>query len=217
MLERFDHFATPILKVRVPDSEALNKALLESIDKKREEHPGVMRSNIGGWHSDTDMTFWGGAPARTLAEIAVQSVSGHMADISTGGKKNFHWDVEMWANVNTPGAANQLHCHPGSFWSGVYYADAGGAEAGDAGGELVLEDPRYPTAYMTFPDLVFKTVDGEPMTSQVPVTPEAGLMVLFPSWLRHSVRTHGGTRDRVSIALNLRLTAADLDTEPARH
>lgn len=209
MSERIDLFSTPILKVRVPDSPELNEALLASIDSKRRAHSGVMRSNIGGWHSDTDMTTWGGAPARTLAEVAVRSVSGHMVDIARAGKRNFNWDIEMWANVNGPGAANQLHCHPGSFWSGVYYVDAGGADVEGAGGELVLEDPRYPTAYMLFPDLVFKSADGEPMASQVPVRPEAGLMVLFPSWLRHSVRPHGGTEDRVSIALNLVLTSAD--------
>jgi hypothetical protein len=38
--------------------------------------------------------------------------------------------------------------------------------------------------------------------------PVAGRIVLFPSWLRHSVRPHKGDRDRVSIALNLMLLGA---------
>lgn len=112
----------------------------------------------------------------------------------------------MWANVNRPGDANQLHCHPGAYWSGVYYPDPGGAEKTTGGGELVLEDPRYPGAYMALPDLLLKTADGGAMTSQVMIRPEKGVLVLFPAWLRHSVRPHRGDRERVSIALNLMLT-----------
>ena len=115
----------------------------------------------------------------------------------------------MWANVNAPGDANQMHCHPAAYWSGVYYPDPGGAEVEGHGGELLLEDPRYPLAYMTGPGLLLKAAAGEPMYSQIVLRPVAGRIVLFPSWLRHSVRPHGGDRERVSIALNLVLTGAE--------
>ena len=208
MAERLDLFPTPILKARPPDAEALNRALLESIDRQRAESGGIDRSNIGGWHSDTEMTTWGGEPARSLATFAVREVSAHMVDVAAAGKRKFDWSIEMWANVNQPGDANQLHCHPAAYWSGVYYPDPGGAEAESGGGELVLEDPRYPLAYMTVPDLLLRAPDQSPMYSQVAIRPEAGLLVLFPSWLRHSVRPHRGERARVSIAINLMLVGA---------
>ncbi len=208
MTERLDLFSTPILKARPPDAEVLNSALLESIHAHRDQHPGVDRSNIGGWHSGPDMTSWGGQPARSLADFAVEQVSTHMIDVAQAGKRRFNWGVEMWANVNRPGDANQLHCHPASYWSGVYYPDPGGAEHETGGGELILEDPRYPLAYMTVPDLLLRTAEGEPMNSQVAIRPEKSLLVLFPSWLRHSVRPHRGDRERVSIALNLALSGA---------
>jgi uncharacterized protein (TIGR02466 family) len=205
MAERLDLFPTPVLKARPPHAEALNRALLESIIRQRDSNPGVNRSNIGGWHSDTDMTSWGGEPARSLATFAVQEVSGHMVDVAAAGKRKFDWSIEMWANVSGPGDANQLHCHPAAYWSGVYYPDPGGAEEESGGGELVLEDPRYPLAYMTVPDLLIRLADQSPMHSQVAMRPAAGLLVLFPSWLRHSVRPHCGNRERISIALNLML------------
>lgn len=213
MAERLDLFPTPILKARPPDAEALNRALLESIEMQRAESAGIDRSNIGGWHSDTDMTTWGGEPARSLATFAVQEVSAHMVDVAAAGKRKFDWSIEMWANVNQPGDANQLHCHPAAYWSGVYYPDPGGAEAESGGGELVLEDPRYPLAYMTVPDLLLRAQDQSPMYSQVAIRPEAGLLVLFPSWLRHSVRPHRGERARVSIAINLMLVGAQASPE----
>ena len=203
MSERIDLFPTPILKASPPESDALNEALVAAIKQQRETSPGIDRSNIGGWHSSTDMTDWGGEPARGLAEFAVNEVGPHMIDVASHGKRKFDWGVEMWANINSPGHANQLHCHPGSYWSGVYYPDPGGAEK--RGGELLLEDPRYPMAHMTVPDLLLRMPDREPMYSQFAIRPEAGLLVLFPSWLRHSVRPHVGSRERISVAINLSL------------
>lgn len=213
MTERLDLFATPILKASPPDAENLNKALLEVIAAHREQHPGIDRSNIGGWHSDTDMAFWGGEPAQRLADFAVREVSAHMVDIAREGKRKFNWSIEMWANINKPGDANQLHCHPAAYWSGVYYPDPGGAEVEGNGGELLLEDPRYPMAYMTVPDLVLRDAAAEPIYSQFAIRPAAGRIVLFPSWLRHSVRPHQGDRERVSIAINMVLVGAQPGTD----
>ncbi len=213
MAERLDLFATPILKASPPGAEALSAELLATIREHRKKHEGVNRSNIGGWHSDTDMARWGGEAARRLADFAVAEVSRHMTDVARQGKRQFNWSIEMWANVNAPGDANQLHCHPAAYWSGVYYPDPGGAEIEGHGGELVFEDPRYPMAYMTVPDLVLRDASGEPMYSQVVVRPVAGRVVLFPSWLRHSVRPHEGDRERVSIALNLMLIGAQPEAQ----
>ncbi|MEO1203460.1 MAG: 2OG-Fe(II) oxygenase family protein [Pseudomonadota bacterium] len=208
MTERLDLFATPLLKAHLPDSDAVNAALLDAITARRTEESGINRSNLGGWHSDIGMTAWAGEPSHRLAEWAVATASEHMVDIAAAGKRKFNWGIDMWANVNRPGDANQLHCHNGSFWSGVYYVDPGGADQPDAGGELIIEDPRFPTAYMTVADLVFRGPDGEPVRSQYAIRPEAGMLVLFPSWVRHSVQPHRGDRERVSVAMNLLLTGA---------
>ena len=208
MTERLDLFPTPVLKAHAPDAAALNEALLAAIHAQRDAGNEIKRSNLGGWHSTTDMTDWGGDAARGLAEFAVEQVSPHMIDIAAGGKRKFNWGVDMWANINGPGDSNQLHCHTGAYWSGVYYPDPGGAEVEGNGGELILEDPRYPMAYLTVTDLLLRTADGKAMNSEVAIRPEAGMLVLFPSWLRHSVRPHAGDRERVSVAINLSLFGA---------
>ncbi len=204
MTERLDLFPTPVLKVTHPDADSIRAPLLEAVQARRGGgDAGVARSNVGGWHSDTGLYEWGGAPARAIVDFAIATVSPLMFDGARGGQRSFRWAVEMWANVNPPGASNEAHCHTGSFWSGVYYLDPGVAAEDDAGGELVLEDPRFPMAYMTVPDLYLKDAAGSPMTSQTRIRPAPGLLVLFPSWLRHGVRPHDGPGERVSIALNL--------------
>ena len=209
MTDRLDLFPTPVLIADHPAAGALNPALLDVIDTRRAADPGgIQRSNTGGWHSDTEMTEWGGQGALSLAEFAGSVAGDHLEDVHPGGKRDFRWRCEMWANVNPPGASNQLHCHPFCLWSGVYYPDPGGAQTPGHGGELILEDPRFPTAYMTTPDLLFTNPDGSPMHAQHAIRPKAGRLVLFPSWLRHSVRAHGGATERISIALNLSLVPA---------
>ena len=203
MSERIDLFSTPVLKAAWPGANQNNPLLIQAINAQRQASGGILRSNIGGWHSENNMAVWGGQPAHDLAKFATELAGEHMTDIHAQGKRNFSWSVEMWANINPPGAANQMHCHPGALWSAVYYPDPGGAEVQGGGGELLLEDPRFPTAYMTVPDLVLKNADDTPMRSQFAIRPVAGQIVLWPSWLKHSVAQHRGQRPRVSIALNL--------------
>lgn len=215
MTERLDLFATPVLKSIWPDAQTHNPVLMEAIGQMRQTSSGIQRSNIGGWHSDTNMAIWGGAPALALAEYATEVASAHMTDVHPKGKRTFGWQVEMWASVNPPGAANQLHCHPGAYWSAVYYPDPGGSEDASGGGELVFEDPRFPATQMTVPDLVLKTNEGEPMHSQVSIRPQAGLLVIFPGWLRHSVNQHRGARARTSISINLKVAQVKPDRNQA--
>jgi len=198
-------FATPLIRHDLPNAQALNAALLESIQSRRACDPsGIHRSNTGGWHSDNAMIEWASGPARTLFETAIALIGPQTADTNTP-KREFGFDGMMWANVSGPGHSNQTHCHTGALWSGVYYVDTGGASTG---GELVLEDPRFPMNQMYVPGLVTRDQSGNPAPSQHAVTPHAGLMVLFPSWLKHSVRPYRGTGERISVAFNIMVRAA---------
>ncbi len=201
--QRMDLFTTPLLRVSVPDADRLNAELMATIRARRESHPhNEARSSHGGWHSDAEMLDWGGEAAATLVRVGVNAASQHMIDVFPPGQRRFRWAFDMWANIHEPGDTIQFHCHPGAFWSAVYYPDAGSAAERGMGGEIVFEDPRYPMTECNVPYLMFKTADGLIQRSQAQFSPESGMMILFPSWLRHAVRPHSGSRDRVSVAMN---------------
>jgi len=44
-------------------------------------------------------------------------------------------------------------------------------------------------------------VSAEPLQ----ITPEPGMLVMFPSWIDHMVHPHHGPDDRISIAINIKL------------
>lgn len=95
--------------------------------------------------------------------------------------QGLRWSLDGWVNVNRRGDGNRTHHHgngPGApKWSGIYYVDDGGGTA----------------ATIFLPG----AIPGERR-----VFPEPGLLVIFPSIARHTVESHNGWRDRVTIAVN---------------
>src|SRR6267142_2743571 len=93
--------------------------------------------------------------------------------------------------------------HPGSFWSGVYYVDDGGAGVdASLGGELEFMDPRGPGPAMYAPQLAFAMAHGLSVGANETVPPKAGRLVMFPAWVLHQVRPYRGGAERISIAFN---------------
>ncbi|MBO9714177.1 TIGR02466 family protein [Sphingomonas sp.] len=197
--ERLGLFDTPVLHGQVADAAALNTALGEAIRAQMAAEPGIGRSNVGGWHSKTDMLAWGGEPAARLADAAIR-VAKRLSHFDGHDPAKLHWWTRMWANVLHPGGLNMSHAHPGVLWAAVYYVDAGEP---DSGGDLFLEDPRFPVPLMTFPGFRMLGPDGQPQEVEHRLTVSPGDLILFPGYMRHGVSPHRGTRDRISVAMNL--------------
>jgi len=197
-------FETPVAYCRLKDGETLIEELKESIQKNRAQNDGLHRSNIGGWHSDTDMLQWGGEAANRLAESAI-SIARRLSHFQEASADNYDWQLRMWANVTPPGGLNQPHAHPGNLWAAVLYLDMGDeTESGeDVGGAFYIEDPRFPMSAMHNTAVRMIGADGKPQQYEVEFKLERGNIVVFPAWLRHGVRPYTGKRERISIAMNI--------------
>ncbi len=108
----------------------------------------------------------------------------------------------MWSIVNGPGSVNKAHIHPGSLWSGVYYI-----QTPQSSGDIEFTDPRT-VNIMHQPTLEPNKRRPAESWTKVRFTPKAGRMLLFPSWLYHSVGPNlssqpGDQSDRVIISFNL--------------
>jgi uncharacterized protein (TIGR02466 family) len=100
--------------------------------------------------------------------------------------------VESWVNEYGPGGYMSDHEHPGNIISGVYYHKAD-AECG----ALIFRNPNLLMLNCHWPghDLEhFQTV---------PIPVQEGRLILFPSWMAHSVSTIKSTRGKTSISFNL--------------
>lgn len=204
-VELRSYFATPVAVARLEGADALNAALKPLILEHERASEGVQHSNLGGWQSDWDLETWGGEPARTLLNAARDLATRLTAD-RAGKAVRVNWKTNAWANVNRRGHGNEFHTHPGAFWSGTYYVDDGGIGDDPAlGGEFEMQDPRGVAPAMYAPLLAFNLPGGQSVGAAELIHPQAGQIVLFPSWLSHAVRPYEGTRERISIAFNFSL------------
>jgi uncharacterized protein (TIGR02466 family) len=99
-----------------------------------------------------------------------------------------------WATVLARGAAHSVHSHPNNFLSAVYYVRVHpGADT------INFHDPRAQTGIIR-PPVAALTAEN---TDQVVVKVTDGMLLLFPSWLQHSVDASTAERERISVSFNL--------------
>lgn len=197
-------FDTMVVVDEMPNAAAINAALKPAILARRDAKPGVSISNIGGWQSEHDMEQWGGEALQLLLRHMTALADAHSVDIVSPHAARHCWVTDVWANVSPPQASNQMHTHPGAYWSAVYYVDDGSGGTGNVqGGELMIEDPRMPMILMTMPNLRFRKPDGSYNEPQLGMKPKSGRIIMFPAWLNHGVVPHRGSSERISIAVNL--------------
>ena len=65
-------FEIPIAFGRLKDADAVMRELEDVIRKRKSVSKGLSRSNLGGWHSESDMLEWGGPAVQRLSEAAVK-------------------------------------------------------------------------------------------------------------------------------------------------
>jgi len=190
-------FATPIVMYPLPDAEALNGELRALILETEKNNPGITKSNVGGWHSELGIFAWDADCIRTLYQQVRLGCVEMTRNIITRSNKRFRADyrIDGWANVMRSGNYHNVHNHPNNLWSGVYYVSTGDPEADPPrNGYLEWQDPRTGANMVTIPDSLFDL--------RYSVAPKAGVLVLFPAWLRHHVHPFVGASERITIAFN---------------
>jgi uncharacterized protein (TIGR02466 family) len=192
-------FTTPIANYRWPNADDLNQALCDAIMQREEASAGISRSNVGGWHSQTDLLDWDLDCIRELRgrirAFATELCRAVAIDPQDPVHRNFR--LEGWANVLRYAQYNSLHSHPNAFWSGVYYVSGNPRPAQEHpfSGKLELVDPR-PGASLSFSERT--NLYGRFLINPVP-----GQMVIFPGWLQHQVHPYFGPGERITIAFNV--------------
>ena len=100
-----------------------------------------------------------------------------------------------WLTINKKGEHVQLHDHKNSFWSAVYYY----GEYDGEGGELDIINP-LPNLTSFRPNMRNINKYTTPFTR---VTPMKKDLIIFPSYLQHSVNPVRGDMPRKSLAFNI--------------
>jgi uncharacterized protein (TIGR02466 family) len=194
---RKDWFPSPVWHFSIDNYQQLNSVLLAEIDRERQRDPrGEQLSNILGWHSASNLHKLSG-----LAELT-QIIDRNVLEVATF----LNWDLTKiavnittcWAMVNDKYASNALHNHPNSILSGVYYL-----QTPENCGGITFTDPRSASRMLNPPLTEFNLWT----LPKISYKPQAGSMLLFPSWLMHGVEPNLSDEARISMSFNIGMMA----------
>lgn len=126
--------------------------------------------------------------------------------------ENHNMNGEGWVNVNPQYGFNVPHDHPGYTWSGVYYVSLPERDNPKSrSGAIELLDPRTNTAAMAS-DIARSSQYFSPKRT---LFPKNGMILIFPSYVRHWVYPNEEAQDRISMAFNFKYTPKQSDQEAA--
>ena len=188
-------FSTPIWSSKINNYEEINNQMFEYIIAIQKKNPlGVVKSNFKGWHSQ-NFNIQDEQPKKFIESIK-SNINLAINDMG--------WDItnqsvkvkSIWAIINEEDAWNQKHHHSNSDLSAAYYVSAH-----ENCGDIVFYDPRPAPVHnhpiSKLPNKLNATVNS--------IKPEPGMLVLFPSYLEHSVNPNNSKKKRIVISFNLSL------------
>jgi uncharacterized protein (TIGR02466 family) len=204
-------FPTTLMKRRLSDMEAHNLELASIILalEKRQPNATPGTSTKGGFQTKEDLLSSEHAQSLSISLIAlkrqiqgaVQAYAGILSRQECAlMPESMNFALWGWGVILRAGNWQAHHVHPGANISGVYYvrAPAAALEEGREEGKISFFDPR-PRANMA------QLFTQKTRHTEAPVP---GDMVVFPSWLEHSVAPFDGEGERICIAFNVRLDLA---------
>ncbi len=186
-------FPTPVWTLQLDDYQSINEQMYKFIKSTQsKDQQGISKSNIKGWHS-RDFNMQENEP-KNFIKFILPAIEQVITDMNWEKQKQSININNMWAIINTGGSANLRHQHGNSTISGAYYV-----RAPKNSGDIVFYDPR-PAPVYTYP----KAVNPNLLNAQVNgISPKEGALVLFPSYLDHSVNENLSNEERIVISFNI--------------
>lgn len=204
-------FACPIGEFMLPGNAHLNASLRElflrweaDVDQARLSEPtAVMKSGV--YESDFHLFNRDHADIRLLATQCLQHLGFFVAKLNNYSSEEmsrlriYH---HSWFHITRSGGYTAAHNHPMASWSGVYCVDPGNPPADNTtnNGALRFLDPR--TLGNSYLDQGNAYLQSPYCIAEQAYHLEAGMLVLFPSYLVHEVTPYVGDRERITVAFN---------------
>ena len=194
ILKLFPH---PIFCFKLENFQSVNIELLKFIyDEQKNDPEGINRSNVNGWHSKNfDLTNEN--PARSFGLSLQKYLQVVFSNYGWPFKDNMVKLVQMWAIINKKNSFNKAHIHPNNYLSSAYYV-----KAPYGCGNIKFYNPNE-VSRNRFPSETKSTEFSANLRS---IEPKEGDLLIFTSYLYHSVDVNASNEDRVIISFNVDIT-----------
>lgn len=189
-------FPTVVREVEIANAKELNKKIMAGVERIRESEPNTLPST---WSCNLYTTI--GSPTtlmqhkefEPLRDVIMEEANDFARALEMETDKYPLKFTECWLNVYNEGHGQEVHQHANAVVSGIYYV-----KAPEGSGDLLIHSP--------YTDVMLEPPTRKPNGMNikvVPITPQEGKMILFRSYVKHSVKPTRGDTERISIAFNL--------------
>ena len=176
------------LQLQAELRQAMESRILAALEEIRRDLPRLAPGR--GWQSEQTLHERG--EFRDLLDCVDRAAKGILRFLKIG--YDAFEITGCWANVLAMGAAHRAHGHPNNFLSGVYYV-----RTGPGTDTINFHDPRNQAGVIR-PPVLELTAEN---TDQVVVRVTNGTLLVFPSYLQHSVDENTSGEERISISFNV--------------
>ena len=189
-------FPTVIRECQIDNHKELTRQIMGGIEKIRKSEPNTLPPT---WSCELYTTI--GSPTTLVEHEEFEPLRKVIMREANDFAKSLELDVkrfplkftECWLNIYTEGHAQEVHQHANAVISGIYYP-----KAPPGSGDLLIHSP-YMDIMLDPPKLKSNGLNIKVM----PITPKEGMMILFQSFVKHSVKPTRCKEERISIAFNL--------------
>lgn len=183
-------FPTPIWQDQLNCDLFMIKNYIESVKSSSE---GRKISNVGGWQSDDcDLEQLMETPVCQFITLIKKKMQVCFQDYGCNKTPVLS---NLWFNINGPGSYNTTHIHTDSFLSGVFYI-----KCPENSGSIIFE--RQSQDQYVLGTYSRNNLDKIASTHWK-YQPRPQMLIMFPSWIPHSVEINNSDRERISISFNV--------------
>lgn len=188
-------FPHPVFHYKLDDHKSINEQFSKYIyDLQKNNSKGQRLSNVNGWHSP----FFDLLNKDNLGYKFLIKIQPHIVDVFN----SYGWIFNpqkvrcsgMWAIINKKGNFNTEHIHPNSNLSAAYYV-----KAPKNCGNFRVVNP-HSISRDKFPP---RDTPNELNRLVAELEIEEGDLLIFPSYLPHSVLPNQSDDDRIVVSFNL--------------
>lgn len=206
-------FASPIVTARLPQAGTLNRELRTLFLAREAEGDRYRKSDrtpteqVNIFESSFDLFSWPDAPIQKLRTFCLDALSRTVMQLNDFSPEQLKrlatvkLEVDCWFHITRFGGYIGNHTHPMASWSGVYCVCPGETPAAYPHSGLLRFPDARPCANMY--------VDPGNVRMRAPYDfggvnyrLEAGLLLLFPSYLAHEATAFFGRDERITVAFN---------------
>ena len=202
-------FMTPILVGSLDNAEQLNadlKVLFLEFEKNPEKHKNKNSFNttFGAlFDSGFNLFDYPDQPIKDIKSIFDRILKDWLkvvTELEETNIESLEFEQHAWFHISRKTAYKSLHNHPNASWSVVYYIDPGDIDETKRSGFIQFYDPR--SGSNMHEDVSNYKMKREFSQNGVSYKPQAGMFVVFPSYLYHDVLPYHGDNPRINIASN---------------